>query len=107
MPARYRMFVLLVIALIVNACTASTQAPTQSNTQSPMTEEATAATEVTTTSTSQPKVVPDSLGPNLEDFPEGYNPLTGQPVSDPSLLDIPALLVSISHFPATARPQAG
>jgi hypothetical protein len=29
------------------------------------------------------------------------------PVADPSLLQLPALLVSISHFPVTARPQAG
>lgn len=35
------------------------------------------------------------------------NPLTGLRVADPTLLKIPALLVSISHFPATARPQAG
>ena len=46
-----------------------------------------------------------SLGP--DEFPQGYNPLTGQRVADPSLLDIPALLVSISHFPPAARPQAG
>lgn len=35
------------------------------------------------------------------------NPLTGQAVADPRLLKVPAVLVSISHFPATARPQAG
>jgi SdrD B-like domain/Protein of unknown function (DUF3048) C-terminal domain len=35
------------------------------------------------------------------------NPLTGLPVPDPSLLQLPALLVSISHFPVNARPQAG
>ena len=35
------------------------------------------------------------------------NPLTGLPVEDPSLLQYPALLVSISHFPVEARPQAG
>ena len=35
------------------------------------------------------------------------NPLTGLPVEDSSLLELPALLVSISHFPPTARPQAG
>jgi Cna protein B-type domain./Protein of unknown function (DUF3048). len=33
--------------------------------------------------------------------------LTGLPVADPSLLQLPALLVSISHFPVNARPQAG
>lgn len=38
---------------------------------------------------------------------EVYNPLTGLPVEDPSLLQFPALLVSISHFPVEARPQAG
>ena len=40
-------------------------------------------------------------------IPEGINPLTGLPVSDPTLLKIPALLVSISNFPASGRPQAG
>jgi len=35
------------------------------------------------------------------------NPLTGLPAADPSLLQLPAVLVSISHFPVTARPQAG
>ena len=39
--------------------------------------------------------------------PSAINPLTGLPVADPSLLELPALLISISHFPATARPQAG
>ena len=38
---------------------------------------------------------------------QDVNPLTGLQVEDPSLLDLPALLVSISHFPVTARPQAG
>ena len=38
---------------------------------------------------------------------EVHNPLTGLPVEDPSLLQLPAVLVSISHFPVEARPQAG
>ena len=48
-----------------------------------------------------------SYGPNAEDFPEGINPLTGQPVPDPAQLKEPALLISIPHFPSVARPQAG
>ena len=35
------------------------------------------------------------------------NPLTGLSVQDPTLLDLPATLVSVAHFPPTARPQAG
>jgi hypothetical protein len=60
-----------------------------------------------TTPTPQPNGAPATFGPNEDDLPPGYNPLTGQPMVDPSLADIPAMLVSISHFPATARPQAG
>ena len=48
---------------------------------------------------------PGMYGP--DEFPEGYNPLTSQRVTDPDLLDIPSLLISISHFPPAARPQAG
>jgi SdrD B-like domain/Protein of unknown function (DUF3048) C-terminal domain len=55
--------------------------------------------------TPQPLPSPIAYGP--DEFPEGYNPLTGQRVADPALLDIPALLISISHFPPAARPQAG
>jgi hypothetical protein len=46
-------------------------------------------------------------GPDLENFAPGASPLTGRVVSDPSLLKIPAMLVSISNSPVTARPQAG
>ncbi|MGE5248669.1 MAG: SdrD B-like domain-containing protein [Bacteroidota bacterium] len=54
-----------------------------------------------------PWMAPPVLGPDAGGFPPGYNPLTGQPVSDPASLKLPAMLVSISNFPATARPQAG
>jgi hypothetical protein len=57
------------------------------------------------TATHQPPPVPISYNPHH--LPPGYNPLTGQPVIDPSWVDIPAVLVSISHFPPVARPQAG
>jgi hypothetical protein len=48
-----------------------------------------------------------SYGPEMEQMPAGYNPLTGRAVQDPSLLELPAVLVSISNMPVTARPQAG
>lgn len=35
------------------------------------------------------------------------NPLTGLPVADPALLELPPALVSISNFPTSTRPQAG
>ncbi|MBK9927475.1 MAG: DUF3048 C-terminal domain-containing protein [Anaerolineales bacterium] len=49
------------------------------------------------------------LQPTLEPtaVPPAINPLTGLAVADSSLLDLPAVLVSISTFPVTARPQAG
>lgn len=53
------------------------------------------------TPTAEPADTPAPLvAPNV-------NPLTGLHVEDPSLLGLPALLVSISHFPVDARPQAG
>jgi len=103
--------IFLFILLAVSSCTSSTQVPTQliekEITAEPTSTAAAITTPANVTPTLQPTNAPESVGPDLEDFPAGYNPLTGQPVADPSLLDIPALLVSISHFPATARPQAG
>lgn len=61
----------------------------------------------TVTPTPQPLSAPASFGPQLEQFPKGYNPLSGEQVEDPNTLLTPALLVSVSHFPAIARPQAG
>ncbi len=50
---------------------------------------------------------PEGGGPDLGDFPAGVNPLTGLPVPDPSDLDLPAVLLSVSNFPVSARPQSG
>src|SRR5258706_9971851 len=57
------------------------------------------------TPTPQSIPLPTSYGP--DQFPQGYNPLTAQRVADPASLNIPAVLVSVSHFPPEARPQAG
>ena len=59
------------------------------------------------TATPQPRFAPITYGPEAEDFPANVNPLTGRAVEDPSLLKFPAVLVSISNMPVTARPQAG
>lgn len=48
---------------------------------------------------------PQALGP--ETYSENVNPLSGLPVANPENLQYPPLLVSISNFPPTARPQAG
>lgn len=50
---------------------------------------------------------PQAVGPDPANIPVGYNPLTGQPAVDPSVLNLPAVLVSITNFPPSARPQSG
>jgi hypothetical protein len=55
----------------------------------------------------QPTLPAITYGPDQADFPADINPFTGLQVADPSLLEQPALLVSITHFPPQARPQAG
>ena len=64
-------------------------------------------TPLSATSTPQPRLAPIDYGPEASNFPSGFNPLTGHAVEDPSRLDLPAVLVSISNMPVTARPQAG
>ncbi len=59
------------------------------------------------TPTPLPHLLPQSLGPALENFPEGYSPLTGLLVPNSEDLSLPALLVSLSHFPPSVRPQTG
>jgi hypothetical protein len=54
-----------------------------------------------------PTAIPSPTSKPQVSVSPGVNPLTGLPVADPSLLKTPALLVSISNFPAIGRPQAG
>ncbi len=55
--------------------------------------------------TNTPTATPIVVGPS--NYPKNVNPLTGLPVSDPSLLALSPVLVSVTNFPITARPQAG
>jgi hypothetical protein len=101
---------LLILLSLLCACNTATPASIQ-----PGAAAAPSSTTVAVTSspthlfplspTPQPLPAPAVYGPYK--FPAGFNPLTGQPVSDPSQLTYPALLLSISHFPPEARPQAG
>lgn len=59
------------------------------------------------TPTPQPHSQPITYGPDRENFPADVNPLSGLQVEDPSLLETPAVALSISNFPVAARPQAG
>ena len=59
------------------------------------------------TPTPQPVGETGDYGPQIGDFPPGINPLTGLPVTDPTLLGLPAVLISVPLFPASGRPAAG
>ena len=116
MPNRLRSYLLIGIILLVLL---SSCVPTNS-TKTPVFEKSAVATELPTklsapiskaiepsTPVPQPTLPPISYGPDQADFPDDVNPLTGLQVADPSLLEQPALLVSITHFPPEARPQGG
>ena len=99
----------LFILLAASCGTDATPTPSPEATEQILfTPTATQAVSIPTASpTPQSMSAPVILGPDQNSFPEGYNPLSGQLVEDPNSLTTPALLISISHFPATARPQAG
>src|ERR1041385_8548980 len=97
--------------LLMTACSSSTPQPQTNEFQLPATQtsmppSATATQTIpANTATPQPLPSPGTYGP--DQFPQGYNPLSGEPVSDPARLEYPAILLSVSHFPPEARPQAG
>ena len=96
----------LSVLLLISCSSTQTIESTPTETRLP-TLIATSTPSPSQTSTPQPHLSPVTYGSELEDFPSGINPLTGRAVADPSLLDLPAVLVSISNMPVTARPQAG
>jgi len=107
---RPAIFTFIIVAVfLLNGCTpAIKEGPTSSPANGGLQITETAIPAVPTTiPTAQPTALPITYGPDQTEFPAGINPLTGQAVVDPSLLKIPAMLISVSHFPATARPQAG
>src|SRR5512146_2159537 len=108
-------FILLTVSLLA-ACSATQSTPppvitkaTQSPNATEVVNDPTSTPDPESTATSTPTTQPiqakGSYGP--DQFPQGYNPLTGQPMIDLEWLKIPAVLLSVSHFPPVARPQAG
>ena len=101
----------LFLLILLAACSANspvvqaTTTPASINSSS--TRTSTPATTPSLSPTPQPLTTSIPYGPDLEDFPTNVNPLTGREVQDSSLLGLPAVLVSISNMPFTARPQAG
>jgi len=90
MSAKYS---LIILSLLCFGCSPAVTPPSPTN---------------ITIDTPVPSPLPDTQ-PTIEPtaIPKVINPLTGLQAEDPFLLDLPALLVSISTFPITARPQAG
>ncbi len=111
-PLRFAWLFPTLLLLGLSSCSASAKPALQGTPETPSAEGTPSpipATSTTPTATIPAQVTPTQavFGPDQTRFPPAYNPLSGLPVSDPSLLKIPAVLVSISHFPATGRPQAG
>jgi len=96
-----------IFLVIVTACGKNIDSTTQPATEVVSSITATQTLPPTLTPTPQSLSTPAPSGPEQEDFPVGYNPLSGLPVEDPNLLTYPAMLISVSHFPPAARPQAG
>jgi hypothetical protein len=103
------MLMLGIAMLFFPACVNTSERDTESapiETQA-IAQAATLPPTATSIPTPQAFATPASFGPERENFPAGYNPLSGRLVEDPQLLQVPAMLLSISHFPPVARPQAG
>lgn len=102
---------LLLLILVMSACSVPSAPPAvpQGTATETIVPSATAmgTPSPSATSTPQPRLLHVTYGPEAADFPEDVNPLSGHEVSDPSLLKLPAVLVSISNMPVTTRPQAG
>jgi len=100
----------LFISLLVSCNPSQDIQPTSTSVSTPAptyTSTSTTTPPPTQTSTPQSHLAPITLGPDAKDFPSNINPLTGRAVENLSLLSLPAVLVSISNMPVTARPQAG
>ena len=103
--------VLIWLAILLCACGGTA---TVKRTSSP-TANATATTSPSATPTPLPTITPSPAitplypvkGYGPSNFPADVDPLTGLPVSDPSLLQRRPMLIKVSNLPRNVRPQWG
>ena len=108
---------ILMLALFAAACRAQTETPdvpgatatdiTRPGETTTATATATATATPTPAFTSTPTATPAPFTGGPDDFPANVNPLTGQTVGDPTLLDRNPVMVKISNFPRGLRPHSG
>ncbi|MFL7839953.1 MAG: DUF3048 domain-containing protein [Candidatus Promineifilaceae bacterium] len=69
-------------------------------------ETATPTAEATMPPTPEPTALPDGwYGP--DNYPTGMDPLTGEILEDPTMLDHRPIAIKVSNYPTLVRPQAG
>ncbi|MGE5376366.1 MAG: SdrD B-like domain-containing protein [Bacteroidota bacterium] len=100
-------FLFLLAACSTNGSAATLPAAPTQETSTPTIPAAETSATSTPALSATPQPLPATVAYGPDQFPEGVNPLTGERVPDPAQLAYPALLLSISHFPPAARPQAG
>jgi hypothetical protein len=114
----------LIAIFILAACSAQPSptptlnlVDTQEPTSLPSATPAQATSTATTAFTATPKATATSLPPTAvvipaegygpANFPDGIDPLTGQHVANPALLDRRPLLIKVTNLPRDSRPQWG
>jgi hypothetical protein len=111
---------LFILALGVSACAGALPQATQpvgtvTPSEVPITESPTSVASPTTSPLPSPTLTPTltptptpfiyAYGP--DNFPLGVNPLTGLQVADPSLLERRPIVIKVTNFPRSVRPQWG
>lgn len=113
----YSKFALLLLLVVLTTAGCTGVVPPQQETPSaderPTEQAVTVTPEVTNESLNQPESSPTaaatekSANPTAAPTEGAINPLSGQVVDQPGSLCVPPVLVSVSNFPPSARPQAG
>lgn len=107
----------LSLMLVISACV-PVQTPSADTIQTMVVGTLTAEASLLPTETPTPLPTETQLPPTVtptkevtligpDNFPEDVNPLTGEKVENPALLDRRPVLIKVSNFPASGRPHAG